>query len=244
MTSLDEQIKIIFEPIKLDSDYDFELPDLTKEIYINVESNVALNGFLFEKQENVNLMVYFQGNSKNLQNFLDNHHMVLNWGYTVLVTDYRSFGKSTGTLTGHTQMYSDADKVYDYAIKLGYKPQNIILYGYSMGTSLAGYLASYRKAKSVILESPYSSISEISWVGNKAPNFELNTVERAKRIDIPTLLVHGNKDDVISPDHSQRIYNNLKTSRKKRIIIDGGGHGDLKKRPEYKKIINNFIDKY
>jgi pimeloyl-ACP methyl ester carboxylesterase len=187
-------------------------------------------------------MVYFQGNSKNLQNFLDNHNMVLNWGYNVLVTDYRSFGKTNGTLSGQTKMYSDAKKVYDYAIQLGYKQENIILYGYSMGTSLAAYLASTEKAKALILESAFSSIPEISWVGNKAPSYELNTAEKAKQINIPTLLIHGDKDDVITPDHSQRIIDNLKTKIKKRIILENGGHGDLRKRPEYQKLINDFID--
>jgi pimeloyl-ACP methyl ester carboxylesterase len=239
--TISKQTKVIFEPEKLETNYDFKLPQNTKEINIPVGKNVNLNGFLYEKNENKLLMIYFQGNAKNLQNFLDNHSMVLGWGYNILVTDYRSFGKSTGTLSGEKQMYSDADKIYNYSIQLGYKPEDIILYGYSMGTSMATYLASTKKAKAVILESAYSSIPEISWVGNKAPAYELNSAEKAKSIIIPTLLIHGDKDDVITPNHSQKIFDNLKTDKKKRIVLEGGGHGDLRKRPGYQKIINDFI---
>jgi pimeloyl-ACP methyl ester carboxylesterase len=239
--TINKQTKVIFEPEKLEASYQFKLPQNTKEINITVDENIFLNGLLYEKSENKFLMIYFQGNSKNLQNFLDNHNMVLSWGYNVLVTDYRSFGKSSGTLNGENKMYSDADKIYDYAMQLGYKSENIILYGYSMGTSMATYLASTRKVKAVILESAYSSIPEISWVGNKAPAYELNSAEKAKNIRIPTLLIHGDKDDVITPDHSQRIFDNLKTVKKERIVLEGGGHGDLRKRPEYQKIINDFI---
>lgn len=240
--AINKQTKVIFEPEKLEANYQFNLPKNTKEIFIPVDKSVTLNGLLFEKKESKYLMIYFQGNAKNLQNFLDNHSMVWGWGYNLLVTDYRSFGKSTGKLSGQTKMYADADKIYDYAINLGYKADNIILYGYSMGTSMAGYLASTRQAKAVILESAYSSIPEISWVVDKAPNYELNTANRAKNIEIPTLLIHGDKDNVITADHSQRIFYNIKAYKKKIVLIEGGGHGDLKKRPEYKKIITDFID--
>jgi pimeloyl-ACP methyl ester carboxylesterase len=241
---IEKQTAAIFEPVKLDANYQFKLPENTKEINIPVEKNVALNGLLFEKKEHPYLMIYFQGNAKNLQNFLDNHSMALNWGYNILVTDYRSFGKSSGKLKGQRKLYEDAGKIYDYAIGLGYKPENIILYGYSMGTSSAAYLAATKPAKAVILESAYSSIPEISWVGNKAPRYELNTAEKAKQINIPALLIHGDKDEVITPDHAQRIYANLKTTDKKMVIIEGGKHGDLRKRPEYQKLINDFIDQH
>jgi pimeloyl-ACP methyl ester carboxylesterase len=240
--TLNKQNKAISEPDKLSSNYQFKLPNNTQEINIEVESNVSLNGFLYEKKENKLLMIYFQGNAKNLQNFLVNHSMVLDWGYNVLVTDYRGFGKSNGVLSGQTKMYADAEKLYEYVLQLGYKPENIILYGYSMGTSLAGYLASTKKAKAVILESAFSSIAEIKHIGNKAPSYELNTAEKAKSIDIPTLLIHGEKDDDITPDHSLRIFNNLKTTNKKRIVLENGGHGNLRKRPEYQKLINDFIN--
>jgi pimeloyl-ACP methyl ester carboxylesterase len=239
---IEQELKVIFEPEVLGADYIFKLPENVKEIFIGVEPNVTLNGLLFQKKENSFLMVYFQGNAKNLQNFLDTHHMVLDWGYDVLVTDYRSFGKSTGVLSGETQMYADADKVYDYALQLGYRPENIIFYGYSMGTSLAAYLASTRSAKAVIMESAYSSLPEVAWVGHQTPSFELNSAKKANRINIPALLIHGDQDDVITPDHSERIFANLGVVKKQRIVVENGGHGDLRKRPEYKNYINDFIE--
>jgi len=235
------QNKVIFEPVTLSKDYRFQLPTQTKEVFVEVSRNVKLNGFLFDEPKSRELVIYFQGNSKNLQNFLDNHKMVLDWGFDVLVTDYRSFGKSEGKLEGQEQLYSDAEKIYDYALGLGYKPEQIILYGYSMGTAMVSHLATVKKAKALILESPYSSIPEISWVGDKTPAYELNNAVKARKIKTPTLLIHGDKDDVITPDHSQRIYDALAAKNKKRTVLEGGGHGDLRKRPEYKQLIIDFV---
>ncbi len=240
--TIKKQNAVIFEPIPIGKDYQFNLPDNSKEIFIKINNAVKLNALLYETSGNNKLIIYFQGNAKNLRNWLDTHSMAMDWGYNVLVYDYRGFGKSDGQPNGQKQMYDDAEKVYDYAISRGFKPGNIILYGYSMGTGLAAHIATVKQAKDLILESPYSSLAEMSWVGDKAPSYQFDTKQKAKNIDIPTLLIHGDKDNVISIDHSQRIFNNLKTLKKKIVIIQGGGHGDLRKRPEYKKLITDFLD--
>ncbi len=240
--TIKKQNAVIFEPIPLKKEYQFKLPANSKEIFIEINDAVKLNALLYETLGNDKLILYFQGNAKNLQNWLDTHSMALDWGYNVLVYDYRGFGKSDGHPNGQEQMYDDAEKVYDYAISLGYKPENIVLYGYSMGTGLAAHIATIKQAKDLILESPYSSLAEMSWVGDKAPSYQFDTKQNAKNINIPTLLIHGDKDNVISIDHSERIFDNLKTLKKKLIIIKGGGHGDLRKRPEYKNLIIDFLE--
>ena len=103
------------------------------------------------------------------------------------------------------------------------------------------HLATVRSAHAVILESPDSSIGEIEWIGNKSPAYALNTKEKVKKVNIPTLIIHGDQDKIITPDHAQRIYENLKAKNKKIIIIKGGGHGNLRRRPEYKEIIQSFL---
>lgn len=110
-----------------------------------------------------------------------------------------------------------------------------------MGTSMAAYLATKKDAKALILESPYSSIAEIDIFGNQAPAYQLNTAARADEITIPTLLIHGEQDDVLPPDHSERIFANLQTQEKEMTVISKGGHGDLKSRSEYKESFNRFI---
>lgn len=114
-----KQTELIFEPILLPQDYKFELPENVEEIFINVASEVNLNGLYHKTTKSPLLLLYFQGNAKNMQNFLDNHSMILDWGYNVLVTDYRGFGKSTGMIDGEQNMYNDAEQIYDYALQLG-----------------------------------------------------------------------------------------------------------------------------
>jgi len=236
------QTAVIFEPVKLALDYRFSLPENVREVFVPVDAGVELSGLLYERSDQDYLMVYFQGNAKNLQNFLDNHAMVLNWGYNVLVTDYRSFGKSGGSLNGQEQLYADANAVFEYALGLGYTPDKIILYGYSMGVAMVAYLAAIREARAVIMESGYSSVDEMSFAAGLCPGYKLDNIEKAKRIFIPALVIHGELDEVITPDHAERIFESLASGVKQKYILRGGGHGDLRKRTDYQEIINDFID--
>lgn len=240
------QTAIIFEPVKLTKDYNFSPPEYTREIFLQVEEGVELNGLLYEKPGNCYLLLYFQGNAKNLQNFLDNHSMVFNWGYNILVADYRTFGKSGGELNGQDQLYADAEKVYDYALDLGYIPEQIILYGYSMGSAMVSHLAANKRAKTVIIESGYSSVNEIEFFSGQLPSkgaYEFNNARKAKDIFMPALVIHGEEDDIITAKHADRIWDNLSSNIKQKVILEGGGHGDLRARDEYQGIINTFIDK-
>lgn len=240
--NIQEQTAVIFEPIKLDLDYRFELPEFTREVFVPVDKGVDLNGLLYERAENPYLMVYFQGNAKNLQNFLDNHSMVFDWGYNILVTDYRTFGKSGGELNGQDQLYADAEKVYEYAFGLGYLPEQIILYGYSMGAAMVSHLAATKPARAVILESGYSSVNEMDFSAGLCPAYELNNAQKAKQISMPALIIHGELDSIITADHAERIWENLGSTIKQKFILAGGGHGDLRGRPEYQGLIKDFVE--
>jgi len=240
-TTIKHQNNIIFKPAVLSKDYTFQLPESVKEVFIELPEGLRLNALVYQKPGQKNLLIYFQGNAKNLQNWLDNHRSAMDWETNVLVADYRGFGKSGGEMRGQKTMYKDAESIYDYAISLGYAPENIILYGYSMGTAPALHLAAIRPAKKLILESPYSSIKEIAWVGKKAPSYPFNNKEKARWVTVPALILHGTRDTVLTPDHAQRVFENLGAEKKELQLINGGGHGNLKAMPEVNSAIKKFI---
>ncbi|GAA4213213.1 hypothetical protein GCM10022289_45060 [Pedobacter jeongneungensis] len=169
--------------------------------------------------------------------------MVLDWGYNVLVVDYRSFGKSGGELLGENQLYADAEQIYAFARALDYRNEEIILYCYSMGVAMVCHLASRKGAKAVIMESGYSSVDEMEFAKGLCPSYPLNNAEKAKHILIPALVIHGELDEVITVDHAERIWENLASDVKEINILTGGGHGDLKGMAGYAGFINGFIDR-
>jgi pimeloyl-ACP methyl ester carboxylesterase len=241
--SIPQQNQVIFDPKPLAVTHAFALPPQTREVFIPVAVGIQLNALYYQQPgASRGLLLYFPGNAHNLQSWLDTHApAVLHWGFDVLVADYRGFGKSEGQPSGQPQLYADAEQVYHYALRLGYQPKQVVLYGYSMGGASATYLATAHAARALVLESAYSSINEIPLFKDKAPAYALNNSEQARHIDVPTLMLHGTADQDITPDHAQRVYANLRTPRKQLVLIEGGGHGNLRQRPEYLGLLDAFL---
>lgn len=79
----------------------------------------------------------------------------------VLVYDYSGFGQSSGTPT-EKAVYADAETVLGLLQhKYGVPPEQVVLYGQSLGTAPTLHLASKHSVKGVILHSPFLSIAKL-----------------------------------------------------------------------------------
>lgn len=93
-------------------------------------------------------------------------------------------------------MFEDAVAVYDWAIKeLWFQLENVFIFGRSIGSGPATYLASQRETKILILFSPYTSIREVatdhvSILGYLVKN-RFNNHEHIKKVKKPIFIIHG-----------------------------------------------------
>lgn len=145
-------------------------------------------------------------------------------GLSAFIYEYRGFGMSSGSpSTGG--MMEDGLTAYDYLVgKLGYRPEQIIDMGSSLGTGVAANLALERKCAAVVLISPYTSINRV--VCDYAPFFkiypkslfpqpELTCLPLLESTSaVPLLLLHGQMDQMISVQNSRELAKKaLKTCR-------------------------------
>ncbi len=153
--------------------------------------------------------------------------------------DYPGFGKSTGKRTEQA-MYSDASFLYAMALK-EVPAENIIIYGKSVGTGVASFLASTKESKALVLETPYYSIKEL--VRYYMPIYPVDLLlkykfpihQYLKNVDEPVFMFHGTKDEVIP--YKQAIQLKQENQKVKLILIENGKHNNL---PNYKPFINTI----
>jgi uncharacterized protein len=141
--------------------------------------------------------------------------LLLRSNVSVLLYDYRGYGKSEGkpSVAGVCQ---DGIAAFDYLIReKGYKASQILLYGESLGTAIASEIAAARPCAGIILQSGFTSLRDIGAehfpVTKVYPRFlfpehlldNLAHVENNKR---PLLIIHGHKDKVVPFKHAQMIY--------------------------------------
>ncbi|NNF02550.1 MAG: alpha/beta fold hydrolase, partial [Bacteroidia bacterium] len=151
----------IFRPEKLNAEYKFKFEYPFEEINLKTKGGGLINALLFrtQEQERKGVVLYFHGNADNNQRWGTLYPQYVYAGYDLFIMDYRGFGKSRGKVSQRL-MYRDALSCYDYVSKL-YKAEDIIIYGRSLGTTMACYVASKENARVLILETPFYSMKDL-----------------------------------------------------------------------------------
>ncbi len=176
-------------------------------------------------------VLYFHGNGGGLANRAGRFGRYQNAGFGIFVMSYRGYSGSTGSPTERHNI-ADARLAYDYLIKQGLKPSDIVLYGESLGSGVAVQTAAAVPVAGVILDAPYTSIVE---VGAKAyPILPLSWLmvdryesdKRIASINAPLLILHGARDQVIPLEMGQRMHA-LAREPKKIVVFPEGRHVDL-----------------
>ena len=224
-----KQESLLFHPEAPDADYTFNL-QYTSEVYIDVPGAKLHALYLRQPAEKSRgIVLFLHGNAGNLKTWFTHADFWLSTGYDVLMPDYRGFGKSTGRIESEAQLHNDVLIAWNY-VAANYPDKNRVIYGRSIGTGLAAKLATEVPADLLILVSPYESIMKVAkryypWVPSFALRYPLETNKLLPTIKIPTLLLHGTDDKLISIDNSRALVKlnpNIKL-----VEVEGAGHGDI-----------------
>lgn len=130
-----------------------------EEVIIETADKSKLHGLFSKNYTKAPLVIYFGGNAEEVSYLVKDQKFK---GYSILTMNYRGFGLSEGK-PSEKNFFSDALKIYDYAIKRpDIDKNNIVIMGISLGTGVAIYVVSKRNCKAVILTSPYDSINSVA----------------------------------------------------------------------------------
>ncbi len=239
------QDKLIFFPVKL-NESSFYLKEYRKfEITIN-HKNVNLHGWLLNP-DNSNLIIYYGGNAEEVSYNIREFKELEN--YSILLLNYRGYGKSQGR-PGQEQLYSDALYVYDYMVKKYHqKFDKIIVFGRSLGTSIALYVADNRHVHGSILVTPFASIRDLAekhypylpvkWL-LKHP---FDSIKLVRKKNIPTLVLTAENDEIVPFSSTTRLIDRLGDSSKS-VLIKNATHNDIQLFPLFWKEIKEYLYKY
>ena len=227
------QESLIFYPEILPPDYPFAFSEPFEEVTVPVEA-ATLNALLFKAPNPKGVVLYFHGNAGSLRTWGAVAGDFTSRGYDILIPDYRGFGKSTGNISNEKQLLGDGLAVYRMLTKTW--PENrIIVYGRSVGTGVATFIARSGTPRMLILESPFLSLIDLASyhypflprpIISMFLRYPLRNDRWIGEVACPVYLFHGAKDDIIPFDHSVRLERLIRSPHRL-IRIEGGGHNDL-----------------
>lgn len=230
--------RLLFFPARFPVDFP-GLPTLEgiagEDIFFQGDKGQKLNGWYFHKPDSEYVILFNHGNSGNLT---IRHHisrLMILAGYSVFVYDYQGFGRSSGrpTIDG---IVSDGAAAYDYLVnERGVDPGKIILYGESLGVSVAAHLSTIRECQGLILQSGFASLTRIArthfpllhiYPPSLFPQPALDNMRILQSSSLPLLIIHGELDKVIPVQHAADLYQ-AHAGMKKFVRLPGTAHGDV-----------------
>jgi fermentation-respiration switch protein FrsA (DUF1100 family) len=235
------------------------LPVKPEEQWIATPDGVRLNAWFFRARDpNAPMLVYFHGNAGNIGERGPVASRLAAHGISVLLFDWRGYGKSDGTPTEEA-LFIDALAAYDHAraearghTEPGHTDAaNISVYGESLGGPYAAYVAKQRHVNCVVIENSFPSLGEIGdvlyapipvgWTARKS----LTTVRWLNDAGAPVLVMHGKPDAVIPFAMGLSLYKQLRVP-KEMLVSETAGHCEIASAEgeRFYETVTRFVSSY
>jgi len=196
------------------------------------------------------VLLFCHGNAGNISDRLDSIRNFNRLGLSVFIFDYRGYGKSSGH-PSEQGTYRDAEAAWNYLIQVRQKdPREIVVFGRSLGGSIAAWVSQVYKPQALILESAFASLREAArdrmpgiFVKLLVPD-QYRTLLYLTSAHCPLLILHSRGDEVIPFRHGEALY--AAANEPKELVEIRGSHnqGFLESQPYYEAALDSFLSKY
>ncbi|NER28844.1 MAG: alpha/beta hydrolase [Symploca sp. SIO1C4] len=203
--------------------------------------------------EATGVLLYLHGNGENISANLGKAQVFHQLGFSVLMIDYRGYGRSEGNFPSEARVYQDVQVAEDYLLKQrGISPQDIFLYGHSLGGAIAIDLAVRNpEFAGLIVEGSFTSMHDMAKLQGKYGFLPLNllltqrfdSISKVTKLQMPLLLIHGSNDQVVPAQMSQALFNQA-NEPKQLWLVPGADHSDVAAVAglEYQQQIKQFVE--
>jgi pimeloyl-ACP methyl ester carboxylesterase len=179
-------------------------------------------------------LLYCHGNAAVLSDLAHVAKIFYDWGFSVLFVDYRCYGLSQSGKLSEEGLVEDAIAGYDWLVQKTGKSVDVV-WGHSLGSSIAANVATQRSVPSLILEAPFESIASMAkqrfpWLPifpQLIPNqFATGLYVKNYKINTKTLVIHGVTDSVVPYNQGEKVFS-LIDKDKQFISIPSMDHSEF-----------------
>ena len=201
-----------------------------EEVAFKSDDGLKLGGWFIPADDSELTVLFCHGNGGNMMHRLDSINIFYNLGLNCFIFDYRGYGSSQGK-PSEEGTYLDVKAAYKWLTEeKKTSPDNIIIFGRSLGASIAAQLASNAQARALIIESAFTSYVDIGrkfypympvrWFAR----FSYKTIDYVKSVHCPVMIIHSRNDEVIPFEFGLELYE--AANEPKEFVEISGGHND------------------
>ncbi len=214
--------QVPYRPDQIGLDYE--------DVILATSDGVEINGWYLPAKNAEFTVLFCHGNGGNMAHRLDSLNIFNELGVSCFVFDYRGYGQSEGK-PSEQGTYLDAAAAYKWLVEIkGICPDKIIVFGRSLGGSIAAYLAGKVDCAGLIVESSFTCYVDM---GKKFypympvrmfARFKYKTVDYLDDVDVPVLIIHSRDDEIVPFEFGLNLYE--AAGEPKEFVEISGCHND------------------
>ena len=228
---------------------DWVAADLPHEdVYFSADDGTKLHGWYVPHAQPRGVMLFAHGNGEHVARLAPLLKLLHDLAdVSVFAWDYRGYGRSEGK-PHEDNVLADARTAQLWLAKrAGVRPEDVIVYGRSLGGAVAVGLAAQHPVRGMVLERTFADLVETAahhfrWLPvrlmmkNRFPSIERITTYRG-----PLFQSHGTEDEVVPFAMGKKLFDAATTENKKFFVVEGGNHNGPQP-AEYYKALGEFLD--
>ena len=207
------------------------------DFFVPVEQGVSVSCRFYVGDEGWPWILYFHGNGEVVSDYDGIAPFYHRQEINLVVADFRGYGSSGGS-PNFTSLVQDAPPILEAVKKeisqKGFQ-RDLWVMGRSMGSVPALELADRHpdQIKGLVVESGFASVTRlIKHLGLPSRGIDLEPLEqermnRIRKISVPTLIIHGEQDNLVPLQEAKDLYAQLGTAQKKLVIIPKADHNNI-----------------
>ena len=213
---------LMFHPGMVKGGYDATAPG-----YVDIGTNgVKIAAVVLGPERGKKAILRCPGNAEDMMGTLWALGGLASQGFTVASVDYPGYGLSDGS-PDEKGCYRNVHRLYDWLVETrGFKPEDIIVDGFSIGSGPATELAATKPVGGLVLEAAFLSAPRAVTRVRLLPIDPFPNLNRIVDVKCPLLMLHGTVDRVVPYSQGKALYE-LAKEPKRFITVEGGDHNTM-----------------
>jgi fermentation-respiration switch protein FrsA (DUF1100 family) len=240
--------RAIYYPVKYPSGFwHLQSQVGASDVWLTAHDDVRLHAWWVPRAGSPLVTLFLHGNAGNVTHRVRHIQEITAAGSSVLILDYRGYGRSKGWPT-ESGLYRDGETGFTHLLGMGYRAKQIILHGESLGTAVAIDLANRRPCAGLVLEAPFTSVSDLAATVLPVLGPMLvrsyNSTPKIRWIRTPKLFLQGDRDEIVPPRLGQQLFAAAQEP-KAFWVVSGAGHNDIVETAglEYRARLREFYER-
>jgi len=201
-----------------------------EEVVFKTADRFLLSGWYVPRTNSPFTILFCHGNGGNMSHRLDSINIFYNLGLNCFIFDYRGYGNSESK-PNEEGTYLDAMAAYNWLTEEKKIPPNdIVIFGRSLGGTIAAQLASRVKAKGLAIENAFTSYVDmgrkfypympVRWFAK----YSYPTIDYVKSVHCPVMIIHSRNDELVPFEFGLELYE--AANEPKELAEISGSHND------------------